>query len=149
MALGLINMVFYFFLTPMSDSLLTVQSLYADFAQGNLSKILASLDPQAIIHKPDSLPYGGTHKGRKGFIPLMTTVYATWSGLQVITESIIASDDTVVVRGEWVARVTHAKEDIHMPFVHIWKMNNKLISEIWFFDWDTTRMLNYLGTATP
>jgi hypothetical protein len=133
----------------MSDSLQTVQSLYADFAQGNLSKILASLDPKAIIHKPDSLPYGGTHKGRDGFISLMKIVYATWPGLQVITESIIASNDTVVVRGEWIARATQSIEDIHMPFVHIWKMNNSLISEIWFFDWDTTRMLNYLHISTP
>jgi hypothetical protein len=79
----------------------------------------------------------------------MKIVYATWPGLQVITESIIASNDTVVVRGEWIARATHSIEDIHMPFVHIWKMNNSLISEIWFFDWDTTHMLNYLHTSTP
>jgi predicted SnoaL-like aldol condensation-catalyzing enzyme len=132
----------------MPDSLLTVQSLYADFAQGNLSKILATLDPKAIIHQPDSLPYGGTHKGRDGFISLMKTLYATWPGLQVDLESTIASDNTVVVRGEWVAKATNAKEAMHMPFVHIWKMNNSLIIEIWFYDWDTARMLNYLSAPT-
>jgi ketosteroid isomerase-like protein len=129
----------------MSDSLHTVQTLYANLAQGNLSKILALLDPQATIHKPESLPYGGTYKGRDGFISLMTAVYKTWSDFQVIPQSIIASNGMVVVQGEWIAKIKGAENTLDMPFLHLWKINNDLITEIWLYYWDTTRVLNYLG----
>ena len=131
----------------MSDSLHTVQTLYADLAQGNLSKILSMLDPQATIHKPESLPYGGTYKGRDGFIALMTTVYNTWSDFQVIPQSIITSNGMVVVQGEWISTVKGVEDTLNMPFVHLWKMNNDLVAQIWLYYFDTTRMLNYLNRA--
>ena len=80
-------------------SVQTVQALYADFAQGNLSKILAVLNEHTSIHVPGSLPYGGVYKGRDGFIALMTAANKTWTKLRLIPGTAVGSDEEVVMTG--------------------------------------------------
>src|SRR3712207_4809850 len=100
----------------------TVQALYADFAQGNLSKILAVLNEQTSIHVPASLPYGGVYKGRDGFIALMTAANATWTNLRLIPGTAMGTDEEVVMTGVFIGKTPAAAEGIYLPFVHLWKM---------------------------
>ncbi|WP_224994806.1 nuclear transport factor 2 family protein [Cesiribacter sp. SM1] len=131
----------------MANTLLAIQTLYTDFNQGNLSKILSLIDCEVIIHKPESLPYGNLYVGREGFVNLMSSLYKTWSSLQMIPESIIASGDIIVASGELIGKVSSVTEMIHMPFVHVWKMPEEHITEIWFYYWDTALLLKYFGKS--
>ncbi len=89
---------------PMPPSVQTVQALYLDFAQGNLSKILAVLDEQTTIYAPKSLPYGGVYKGRDGFIALMTAANKTWDSLRVIPGTAIGNNEEVVITGSYIGK---------------------------------------------
>jgi ketosteroid isomerase-like protein len=125
-------------------SVQAVQALYADFAQGNLSKILAVLNEQTSIHSPGSLPYGGVYKGRDGFIALMTAANATWTNLRVIPGTAMGSGEEVVMTGVFTGKAPAAAEGIRFPFMHLWKMPAGVITEIWLFSWDTAALLTYL-----
>jgi hypothetical protein len=125
-------------------SVQAVQALYADFAQGNLSTILAVLNEHISIHSPGSLPYGGVYKGRDGFIALMTAANATWATLRVIPGKAVGSDEEVVMTGVFIARTPGAAEGIRFPFVHLWKMPAGVVTEIWLYSWDTAALLTYL-----
>ena len=125
-------------------SVQAVQALYADFAQGNLSKILAVLNEHTSIHVPGSLPYGGVYKGRDGFIALMTAANATWATQRVIPGTAMESDEDVVMTGVFTGKAPAAAEGIRLPFVHLWKMPAGVITEIWLYSWDTAALLTYL-----
>ncbi len=125
-------------------SVQAVQALYADFAQGNLSKILAVLNEHTSIHVPGSLPYGGVYKGRDGFIALMTAVNATWATLRLIPGTAVGSDEEVVMTGVFTGKAAAAAEGVRLPFMHLWKMPAGVITEIWLYSWDTAALLTYL-----
>ena len=125
-------------------SVQTVQALYADFAQGNLSKILAVLNEHTSIHVPGSLPYGGVYKGRDGFIALMTAANATWDTLRMIPGTAVGSDEEVVMTGVFTGKAPAAAEGIRLPFLHLWKMPAGVITEIWLYSWDTAALLAHL-----
>jgi ketosteroid isomerase-like protein len=125
-------------------SVQTVQALYADFAQGNLSKILAVLNEHTSIHVPGSLPHGGVYKGRDGFIALMTAANATWATLRLVPATAMASDEEVVISGVFTGKAPAAAQGISLPFVHLWKMPAGVISEIWLYSWDTAALLAHL-----
>ncbi len=125
-------------------SVQAVQALYADFAQGNLSKILAVLNEHTSLHVPGSLPYGGVYKGRDGFIALMTAANATWTNLRVIPGTAVGSDEEVVIIGVFSGKAPAAAEGIRLPFVHLWKMPAGVITEIWLYSWDTAALLAHL-----
>lgn len=125
----------------------TVQTLYADLSQGNLSRILSIIDSNTVIYKPDSLPYGGVYKGRDGLISLMTAVNQTWASMQVIPASVIASEKEIVVTGECIGKTRKTAKEVSIPFVHLWKLLPGLVTEIRLFYWDTAHMLTYLSAA--
>jgi ketosteroid isomerase-like protein len=125
-------------------SVQAVQALYADFAQGNLSKIIAVLNEHTSIHVPDSLPHGGVYQGRDGFIALMTAANATWATLRVIPDTAVGSDEEVVMTGVLTGKASAAAEGIRLPFIHLWKMPAGVITEIWLYSWDTAALLAYL-----
>ncbi len=125
-------------------SVQVVQALYADFAQGNLSKILAVLNEHTSIHSPASLPYGGVYKGRDGFIALMTAANATWATLRMIPGTAIGSDEEVVMTGVFTGKAAAAAGPVSLPFVHLWKMPAGVITEIWLYSWDTAALLAHL-----
>ena len=129
----------------MSLSVQTIQTLYADLAQGNLSKILAFLDPNTKIYIPDSLAYGGVYQGADGFITLMKRVNQTWFSVQVIPDPVIASDGRIIVTGECIGKSSAAAHPIRFPFVHLWVMPHGLLTEVWLYYWDTARILTYLA----
>ena len=129
-------------------SVQTVQALYVDFAQGNLSKILAVIDEHTTLHTAVSLPYGGVYQGRDGFIALMTAANDTWASLQMIPGTAIGSDEEMVMTGEFVGKAPTAAGPIRLPFVHLWKMPAGVVTEIWLYSWDTAALLNYLKGTT-
>jgi ketosteroid isomerase-like protein len=125
-------------------SVQTVQALYADFAQGNLSKILAVLNAHTLIHVPGTLPYGGVYQGRDGFIALMTAANATWTSLRLIPATAVGTEEEVVMSGVFTGQAAAAAGAIRLPFVHQWKMPAGVITEIWLYSWDTAALLTYL-----
>jgi ketosteroid isomerase-like protein len=129
-------------------SVQTVQALYADFAQGNLSKILAVIDEHTTIYTSGSLPYGGVYKGRDGFIALMTAANKTWASLRMIPGTALGSDEEMVMTGEFIGKVPAAAEPIRLPFIHLWKMPAGVVTEIWLYSWDTAALLTYLNGTT-
>ena len=131
----------------MSLTAQTVQTLYTDISQGNLSRILSVIDQNTVIYKPDSLPYGGVYKGRDGLISLMTAVNQTWASMQVIPTSVINSDREIVITGQCIGKAWTTAKEIRFPFVHLWKLLPDLVTEIWLYYWDTAQIITYLSAA--
>lgn len=129
-------------------SVQSVQALYADFAQGNLSAIFAVLSPNTKIYKPDSLPHGGVYQGRDGFISLMTSMNNTWDSIQIVPESFLASDEGIVATGECIGKKSNRADTIRFPFVHFWKIQLGVVVEIWLYYWDTAAIIAYLKGTT-
>lgn len=48
--------------------------IIAAMQAGDLDGVLALIHPDIEVHEPESLPYGGTWRGRDGFTDLITTI---------------------------------------------------------------------------
>ena len=74
------------------DPLSSIQRFYdaenefvrADPSARDISVMLAELDPEVVVHVPDSLPTGGLWRGYGGFTQLFDAVTEHWSVFEVI-----------------------------------------------------------------
>lgn len=49
----------------------------------DISVMLKELDPEVVVHVPDSLPHGGIWRGHQGFVDLFDVVTAEWQEFSV------------------------------------------------------------------
>lgn len=50
----------------------------------DISVMLNELDPDVVVHVPDSLPHGGTWRGHEGFTRLFDAVTEHWQEFEVV-----------------------------------------------------------------
>lgn len=53
-------------------------------SERDITVMLAELDPDVVVHVPDSLPTGGTWRGYEGFTRLFDAVVEHWSVFEVV-----------------------------------------------------------------
>jgi ketosteroid isomerase-like protein len=103
-----------------------VQSVYADFARGDVAAIVERFHPEAqlIVHAPESIPYGGTRNGPEEIERWFGELAATVAIEQLEGETMIASGDQVAVRGIEAGRSTATGRCYRSGFVHFWQIRD-------------------------
>ena len=136
----------------MANNRQLIQELYQDLIDRNISKVLPVLDEHIQIKLPESLPFGGTFQGREGFIAFVTKMSQVWESLHIkrldyyMPED--ALEDTLIVLGE-VEGKGEQKESVYTSrFVNYWQFENKRITSLHIFLWDTVGLLTYLHADT-
>jgi ketosteroid isomerase-like protein len=119
---------------------------YAAFARQDVAAVLAAFDESIEWHTPDSLPFGGTHRGHEGVGAFFGALAEHWQELSVEPEEFIDGGDTIVVLAR--NRATGAGGSVDATVVHVWRMRDgKAVSFTEFMD--TARTLRALGQAVP
>lgn len=104
----------------------------------DFSSIARTLDPECVMHQPNSLPYAGEWRGHDGFEQWMTAFGETWSSLSVENPVFFPSGpDHIFVRSTVVARSKRTGTEITWPLLQMVTIRNDRILEIQPFYWDT------------
>jgi ketosteroid isomerase-like protein len=96
-----------------------IRSVYAAFGAGDVTALLALLDPDVEIRQSEELPWGGTYRGHEealGFFGALTAHIAT----RVEVDRLIVAGDTVVENGRTCGRALHSGREFAIDETHVW-----------------------------
>jgi ketosteroid isomerase-like protein len=88
----------------------------------DLAVMLAELDPDVVVHVPDSLPHGGVWRGHAGFRELFDSVVEHWSEFEVVYDEDKwhqIDDRRILVEGRLHATLRSNGRRVDMPFVSL------------------------------
>jgi ketosteroid isomerase-like protein len=88
----------------------------------DLAGMLAELDPEVVVHVPDSLPHGGIWRGHSGFRSLFASVVEHWSEFEVVYDEDKwhqIDDRRVLVEGRLRACLRSNGRRVDMKFVSL------------------------------
>ena len=128
----------------MADHVEIMRKFYQKIEEGDIDYVLSVLHPELLFHVPESLLYGGVHRGIQGFQEVVQTANQTWQDLQVEPKRFLDAGEYVIVilRLTWTNQKTgkHAETDL----AEFFKFDGNKIIEILPFYWDTAAMLKTL-----
>jgi ketosteroid isomerase-like protein len=118
--------------------------IFFDAAKANNSEqMLAVLHPNLQVIEADSLPYGGTIKGRELFAEFTKTVFTTWRNTSVTVEELIGDGQYVVVLATMSGEGKATGEPFNMPIAEVWRFDaSGLVVEIKPFYFDTKKLVD-------
>lgn len=101
------------------------QALYEAFGHGDIPTVLASLDPDVEWIEAEGGPYPGTSRSPDAVLQNVFMRLGTeWDGFTVTPHQFVASDDTVVMIGEYSGTYKATGKSIHIPVVHVWTLRD-------------------------
>jgi len=102
----------------------TIASLYAAFARGDVPTVLAALGPDVSWKEGESFPYGGTYVGADAVLQnVFMKLGSEWDGYAVVPQEYLESAGTVVTLGEYSGTHKATGKSFRAPFVHDWKFS--------------------------
>ncbi len=121
-----------------------VDRLTNAFSAGDLETVLAMFHPQIRILEAPSLPWGGTHHGREGFVALQATMHQWWDtaikDLEVFDAGHVAVlHERMEITGKSTGR------SMELDVVDIFSFREGMISEIDVYYKDVHAVLEVLG----
>jgi ketosteroid isomerase-like protein len=104
--------------------------------------MLDLFDPDVVVHEPESLPYGGTYRGRDEFLAAMGGMMATHvDGKRVRLDKVVADDEQVVARWRYPWRLDESHEFVEVEVNEWLTFRNGKIVEARPFYWDTAQLM--------
>jgi ketosteroid isomerase-like protein len=119
----------------------------------DMASVLATYDPEIVIHDAASLPYGGTHQGLEGAKKHIEVAAQTWNHLQPIHERkmdavFLDAGEHVVVLWRLKGLEASSGRKLDLPTVSIYRMRDNKIVESQMFYSDTAAIMQFLERKT-
>lgn len=94
------------------------------FKRNDLEGFLADFDDHSELTEAESLPYGGTFRGRSAIKAGIENVFGYWSAFSYDIESIVYGDEYVIAYGHFRATSSATGKAIDMPLAEVWRIQN-------------------------
>jgi ketosteroid isomerase-like protein len=121
----------------------------ASGAAEDRSALLATLHPDIVLHQPESLPYGGTWRGREAFGQWLDAFVDAWTEVTPTDPQMhVCGDDLLVATVTMRARAHATGKAIDMPICQVIRFAEDLPVDWRNFAWDTAKMLDALGDTS-
>jgi uncharacterized protein len=129
----------------MSRPDLAVLQRYVDaIGAGDIKAILRCLHPEFVLNEPASLPYGGDHVGRDGFVELARQVFARYR-TELLSSSVHDAGEFGVARMRFRFTSQRTGASIELPLVELYWFTDGLLGRGEVFYQDTHAVLALLG----
>jgi uncharacterized protein len=129
-----------------AENVQVLRNAYDAFARQDVAAVMAAFDEGIEWQVPESLPFGGTYRGRDGVGEFFGSLPGHFSDLSVEPQEFIDGGDTIVV----LVRVAGAGAagPLDQTHVHLWRMRGGKATTFTEFG-DTARTLAALGQTAP
>jgi|SRR5436190_579740 uncharacterized protein len=81
----------------MRDNVELIESLWEAFSRADFDTLAAAIADDAVIVFPDSVPWGGSHRGPDGFREALSDLTSRLADFKAKPEMILGADDEHVV----------------------------------------------------
>ena len=106
-----------------------IKALYASFASGDVSGVLAAMDPMINWTEADGFLYGGTYIGPDAILENVFAKFATeWEGFSAVPGLFVEEGNTVVVLGTYTGKYLKTGFSMDVPFAHIYTLRDGRIT---------------------
>jgi ketosteroid isomerase-like protein len=119
-----------------------VRDLYAAFAAGDGSAILAMVDPRVVweCHAPPGVAYGGAYPGAAGTAAFLRAIADSVEVLDFGADETFAAGDRVVALGHETIRVKATGRRLTHSWVHVFRVKDGRLLR--FDEWlDSAKLL--------
>jgi hypothetical protein len=117
----------------------TVKKFYHELAAFNLRAALELLDDAFELVQAESLPYGGTYRGKSGVEAFFTRFFAFWKSFESAEVCYFANGDTVVV-SSLAKGTTQQGTTLEMPMVQVYQLQHRKLLHVRPFYFDTAAL---------
>lgn len=102
------------------------------FNRGDVETVFDYFHPEIEFHEPDSVPYGGIHRGVDGMQRFLGLVaeHLVPESIRVVPVELIDAGDRVVARALLQARAQATGVDLDAPLVEIIRLEDDRIREV-------------------
>ncbi len=114
--------------------------------EGQVDGSLDVMAPNAVTRIPDSMPYGGDHIGREGFVRAAKAMNETWQipdGLEMSFHDL--EEDKVVQFVSWTGVSRHTGRSVPVRMMTLYTLRDRKIAEIDIYYWDTAEIVEATG----
>jgi|KBSMisStaDraftv2_1062788.scaffolds.fasta_scaffold2430541_1 SnoaL-like domain len=119
-----------------------VRAMYA-------GELAMSLAPDFAIHEPESLPYGGVHRGPDAGATLFESICAFWKDASFELVDVTASDDHAIALITLTITSPHNHEQLTMTVCEVLELDGDSIRRVTVCHFDTAAMAVAAGLLAP
>lgn len=134
------------------DPLASIQRFYdaenefvrAAPSERDINVMLAELDPDVVVHVPESLPHGGVWRGHQGFTDLFDAVVEHWQEFEVVYNDAKwhqIDSRRVLTEGRLRAVLRAEGRPVDMPVASIFTFTSRGLSHLDHFYKDTAAIV--------
>jgi len=129
-------------------ALAVVKGFNDALGRGDLPGMIELLDPELEWRAPESLPWGGTFRGRAGFQEFLRKVFEAPADWDREFREYIVDGDRVVVLLRLRGKPKQGEGQFDLPEIHVWKVRHGRVVD---FDssFDTATVLRVLRLEQP
>ena len=133
--------------SPVRTGAETVELFFRSMTDMDLEAVLSVLHPDIEIIEPDSLPYGGRHKGIGAFQRDLLAVMLAKADLAIETTRVLDAGEAIVghISATLTSRATGEK--LPVEFVEIYEVVDGRIRHVDVYPKDTKRLADFLEAA--
>ncbi len=121
-----------------------LRTYVAAIGAGDVKTILSCLHPEFVLNEPDSLPYGGDHVGRDGFVALARAVYAHYD-TELLDSGVYGAGEFAVVRMRFRFTAHKTGASMELPLAEFYRFADGLLVRGEIFYRDTKAVLDLLA----
>jgi len=121
----------------------TVKKFYEHLAQNEFNLAFELLDPDFQLIQAESLPYGGTYRGKEGVEAFFQKLFAYFERFGSEDVSYFSEGNTVITTSVAVRR-TRTGKDFRMPLVQVYHLKAGKLLETRPFYFDTAWFDKYI-----
>jgi hypothetical protein len=113
----------------MTNSVSTVDAIYAAFGAGDLPRVLSCFAPDAVLtlHGPPEHPYAGSWRGLAEAERFFAKIAETVEVLDFRVDERLPAGETVVVVGHEKGRVRRTGKTYETKWVHVFRLRGEKV----------------------
>jgi uncharacterized protein len=111
-------------MSTVDDNLAVIRRGYDLFFSGQTDEFFEMFDDDVVLVEADSLPYGGTYKGKEIVMKSILGVMSYFDKMTLDIETITAGDDFVIAYGRFAATGLATGMKVSFPLAEVWKLKN-------------------------
>jgi len=130
------------------DMLARLRAFYEGLVAGNLAPADALFNyDNLVMYEPESLPYGGAYRGKKGLLEGIAAIAAVWKRISFSDLRYSLGEDLAIVNFTMHAISRATGKELAMPVCEVWKFRDGRVVEVAPFYWDTNAVRGIVGAG--
>jgi uncharacterized protein len=127
----------------MNQSEAVVRGMIDAVSAGNIDGMLSRMAPSVEVVEPDSLAYGGAHRGVDAFVKDVIGVMFAKAEFGASNHKYLSAGDTVAV--SMLATITSRKTGkvLQMPYMELYTVRDGLVTRIEVYPQDTKTLVEF------